>query len=284
MIRADEFRHSYSQLTRGGGMPGKIVFQAMEKARIGMIGGVLSFFIFFSPARADESSDAQRRELHLYLQGRYLFQKHCTTCHGTTGRGDGPWAEGLTDKPRNFRSGIFKFRSTAFGTLPTDDDLRRTIRSGISGTAMPFFKDITDENVEALIVYIRSLSRNWNKEELAPVPVNLPERPDWFQESDELVSHRKRGGKLFATHCAVCHGPSGDGDGPGAEGLVDVWEEISRPAKLSEPHHKSGDAPTDLYRTIATGLNGTPMIGYAGLLKEDEIWDLVSFIETLSES
>lgn len=245
--------------------------------------GILSLFVFFFTAGAEEDEEARRRELHLYLQGRYLFQKQCTICHGTTGRGDGPWAEGLTDKPRNFRSGVFKFRSTAFGTLPTDDDLRRTIRSGISGTAMPFFKDITDENVDALIVYLRSLSRNWEKEELAPCAVELPARPEWFQNTGEVISHRKKGKTLFATHCAVCHGPTGDGDGPGAAGLADVWEEVSRPAKLSAPHHKSGDAATDLYRTIATGLNGTPMIGYAELLKEDEIWDLVSYIEILSE-
>jgi len=49
-----------------------------------------------------------------------------------------------------------------------------------------------------------------------------------------------------------------------------------RPADLTAPHHKSGDSPRDLYRTVATGLNGTPMAGFAGQLREEEIWELVA--------
>ena len=234
------------------------------------------------PIMAGDDDEAQRRELHQYLKGRYLFQKQCTICHGTTGRGDGPWAAELSDKPRNFRTGVFKFRTTAFGTLPTEDDLKRTIRSGISGTAMPFFKDFSDDDVDALIVFIKSMSRNWEKEELQAKPVALPEVPEWFHDSAETKFHQRKGAEIFATHCALCHGAEGKGDGPGAAGLVDLWEEVSKPAELSSPHHKSGDKPTDLYRTIATGLNGTPMIGYAELLKSGEIWDLVTFIQSLS--
>ena len=109
---------------------------------------------------ADDAEEAQRRELHQYLKGRYLFQKQCAICHGTAGRGDGPWAAELSDKPRNFRTGAFKFRSTAFGTLPTEDDVRRTIRSGISGTAMTFCKDLSEDDVDALIGFINSMSRD----------------------------------------------------------------------------------------------------------------------------
>lgn len=196
---------------------------------------------------ADDAEEAQRRELHQYLKGRYLFQKQCAICHGTAGRGDGPWAAELSDKPRNFRTGAFKFRSTAFGTLPTEDDVRRTIRSGISGTAMPFFKDLSEDDVDALIVFIKSMSRNWEKEELQGKPVDLPEVTSWFHDPAATTAHQKKGAETFATHCAVCHGAEGNGDGPGASGLVDVWEEVSKPAMLSAPHHKSGDKPTDLY-------------------------------------
>jgi len=230
----------------------------------------------------EESDEESRRQLHYYLKGRYLFQKQCTTCHGTTGRGNGPWAAELTDKPRNFRTGVFKFRTTPFGKLPTDDDLRRTIRKGISGTAMPFFADFSDEDVTALIVYLQSLSRNWDDEKLVGEPLDLPETPDWYRDSEKKAAHAKNGAKTFAAQCSVCHGPKGEGDGPGSQGLVDVWENPIAPAALSEEHHKSGDAPTDLYRTIATGLNGTPMIGYAEMLKPAEIWDLVAFIQGLS--
>lgn len=237
-----------------------------------------------SSSRGDETTDAEekRRQLHYYLKGRYLYQKKCTTCHGRTGRGDGPWAAELEDRPRNFRTGLFKFRTTPYGALPTGDDLRRTIRSGISGTAMPFFANLTEEEVSALIVYLQTLSRAWDEEDLQREPLELPEAPAWFGRPDERREHGERGRPLFATHCASCHGAEGRGDGPAGRALVDAWEHAIVPADLSAEHHKSGDAPADLYRSIATGLNGTPMVGFAETLEADQIWDLVAYIGSLS--
>lgn len=229
-----------------------------------------------------DPAEAKRVELHQYLKGRYLFQKHCTTCHGQTGRGDGPWAAELTDKPRNFRVGVFKFRTTPYGKLPVADDLRRTIRSGISGTAMPFFKDFSDDDVGALIVYLQNLSRKWDDEELMAEPLDLASRPEWFADSEARKQHSKKGKELFAVNCASCHGEKGKGDGPASVALIDIWEHKIVPADLSGPHHKSGDRPEDLFRTITTGLNGTPMIGFSELLGAESIWDLVAFIQSLS--
>ena len=235
--------------------------------------------IFSPPLFCQEAS--QRQELHLYLKGRYLYQKKCVTCHGRTGRGDGPWAAELEHKPRNFRSGLFKFRTTPYGKLPVDEDLRRTIRSGISGTAMPFFENLRDDEVDALIVYLQNLSKEWEREELRAEPLPMPDPPAWFEEPEKRGPHAAAGAKLFATHCAACHGEKGKGDGPGGAALVDSWGHPIRPADLTAEHHKSGDRPRDLYRTIATGLNGTPMVGFAGTMKEEEIWELVAFLEEL---
>ena len=230
------------------------------------------------------SSESKKRlELHLYMKGRYVFQKNCVECHGSTGRGNGPWAVELDVKPRNFRTGLFKFRTTPYGKLPVDDDLRRTIRSGISGTAMPVFSHLLGDEVDALIVYLKNLSRSWSDETLLSEPLSIPAIPDWFSSASEQPEHADKGRVRFAALCAVCHGPAGKGDGPGGLQLVDAWEQPIRPADLSAPHHKSGDSPRDLYRTIATGMNGTPMMGFAGLVTEAEIWDLVAFIGQLGE-
>ena len=242
---------------------------------------VLFGFLSLAPAQSestDSSEDEKRMELHLYMKGRYVFQKNCVDCHGSTGRGNGPWAAELDVKPRNFRTGLFKFRTTPYGKLPVNDDLRRTIRSGISGTAMPVFSHLLDDEVDALILYLQNLSRSWSDETLHSAPLTIPAVPEWFSSVAELSSHAVRGRTRFAELCAVCHGPTGKGDGPGGLQLVDAWEQPIRPANLSAPHHKSGDSPRDLYRTIATGMNGTPMMGFAGFVTEAEIWNLVVFI------
>ncbi|NRB76343.1 MAG: c-type cytochrome [Verrucomicrobiales bacterium] len=232
---------------------------------------------------AEETEEERRERLHIYLKGRYVFQKQCAICHGATGRGDGEWAANLIHKPRNFRSGVFKFRSTPYGMLPTDEDLRRTIRNGISGTAMPFFKELSDDEVDSLIVYLQSLSREWNDDSLHAESIKIPELPKWYYSEKEKANHVKKGAERFAVSCVICHGATGDGDGPGGKGLVDVWGFPSQPAALSKEHHKSGDDPTDIYRTIATGLNGTAMIGFSDQFKTNEIWELVAYVQSLSE-
>jgi hypothetical protein len=45
---------------------------------------------------------------------------------------------------------------------------------------------------------------------------------------------------------------------------------------------KSGPDPEDLFRTISTGLNGTPMPSYGNALTEKERWALVSYIFSIA--
>ncbi len=97
------------------------------------------------------SSDEQGR-------ARGLYREHCAHCHGVTGDGAGPTAAFLNPYPRDYRMGIFKFKSTPKGSKPTHDDLKRILYDGIPGTAMPSFKVLPDNELEALISYVRYLS------------------------------------------------------------------------------------------------------------------------------
>ena len=89
---------------------------------------------------------------------RGLYRRHCAHCHGISGDGRGPTAGILNPYPRDYRPGVFKFKSTYTAAQPTDDDLRKTIKDGIPGTAMPAFALLPPDEVDALVEYVKYLS------------------------------------------------------------------------------------------------------------------------------
>ncbi len=93
-------------------------------------------------------------------QGRNhgLFRRHCATCHGISGDGRGPTAMIVNPYPRDYRRGVFKFKSTYSAEPPTDDDLQETIYRGIPGTAMPAFVLLMPDEIDTLSEYVKYLS------------------------------------------------------------------------------------------------------------------------------
>ena len=80
-----------------------------------------------------------------------------------------------------------------------------------------------------------------------------------------------RGKELFQTHCVVCHGPEGRGDGPAAAGLNPEPPNLVKMAS----HHTGGD----IAWKIENGRGAMP--AWRGKLKEKEIWNLTNFIQSL---
>lgn len=88
-----------------------------------------------------------------------LYREHCSHCHGISGDGSGPTAVTLTPYPRDFRNGVFKFKSTIGKARPSNEDLYNIINDGIPGTAMPAFNvAITQSEKKALVDYVKYLS------------------------------------------------------------------------------------------------------------------------------
>ncbi len=87
-----------------------------------------------------------------------LFREHCVHCHGTPASGVGPTSTFLNPYPRDFRMGVFKFKTTPKGKKPTREDIRRLLMEGIMGTSMPSFSLLKPDDLEALMDYAIYLS------------------------------------------------------------------------------------------------------------------------------
>jgi len=204
-------------------------------------------------------------------KGKSRYQEHCAKCHGIGGDGKGPLAADLRTKPQNFTKGEYKFRSTMSGELPTDADLFRTITVGIPGTAMESYQELSKPDRLALVAYLKTLSPRFLKSpQGTPIifPVARPQTPESVTHGLQLYNEMQ---------CSACHGAKGRGDGELARDLTDTAGKPIQPADLTRQKLKSGDGPKAIYRTIMTGLDGTPMPSYEESLNEQQRWDLVSY-------
>ena len=189
--------------------------------------------------------------------GKNLYMNYCSFCHGAEGKGDGPAAVYLFPKPRDFTTGSYKFQSTPVGSLPTDEDLLRTMTKGMPSSAMPGWDRLSEKDRKDIAAYIKLWSPRFASEQPYDVVVIDREPP----LTEELV----RAGKVVyaLAGCGMCHGRTGAGDGPSAEAMTDDVGRPIRPYNFTRARaFKGGDSPGDIYRTFSTGIGGTPMPGY----------------------
>src|SRR6266542_3933880 len=181
--------------------------------------------------------------------GERIYRENCAACHGEKGDGKGPEAQRLKTKPRDFTTGIYKFRSTPSGSLPLDQDIFRTISRGVRGTSMLAQLQLSEQERWAVVNYLKTFSKRF-KEEKSRQAIAVPPAP---LANSKLVALGKS--KYEEAGCAQCHGAEGKGDAPSAE---------------------------DLYHTLSTGLSGTPMHSYADAFSPKDRWALVSYILSIA--
>ena len=226
------------------------------------------------------SGDARAQDVD---RGKAVYNSRCVVCHGELGDGKGligivhrAQQSGLvvTIYPRDFTAGVFKFRSTPSGDLPTDEDLMRTVTEGISRSGMPSHTDLSEADRRAVIAYIKTFSQRWEQEEPGE-PLIIDAAP----ASVGTAESSKRGKEVYATmQCAKCHGEGGKGDGPSSADLEDSWGDKILPFDFTSGPLKGGSSPEMVYRTFMTGLDGTPMPSYQDAMPEEEDrWALVSW-------
>lgn len=242
----------------------------------------------FEPQGLEATQVSTSRSEEWIAFGREVYGRRCQGCHGERGDGNGPAATFMhRDRPRNFTRGIFKFRMTPLGSLPDDGDLLRTITRGVRGTAMPGWYELRDQDRLAVIQYIKYVLAVDRSDPLKPhsffvadapkAPIHIGEPPPPSRAQIE------RGRAVWqATNCWVCHGQGGKGDEDKAPRFTDGFGFPISPANLASGRFKSGADVRDIFRTLSTGLAGTPMPSFGATVPEDDRWALAYYVLSLS--
>lgn len=213
-----------------------------------------------------------------YKLGKDLYDAYCARCHGYEGDGKGEASNFTYPKPRDFTYGIFKFHSTASGEPPTDDDLKLGILRGYPGTSMFGWKGkFMDTELEALIGYIKAFPEDAFEEEGELIEIGEPP-----PVSDKLI---KTGIEIYEkAKCWECHGKFGRGDGEKGwqPNFKDDWGDKIWPTNLVHPWElRNGSSLKDLFRSISTGLDGTPMPSFADSYSMEQRWGIAHYLKSL---
>jgi DMSO reductase family type II enzyme heme b subunit len=211
-------------------------------------------------------------------RGKMLYDSWCAQCHGYEGDGKG-YASGqyTLPQPRAFDSGTYKFRTTASGDRPTDEDITRSTRKGNPGTTMPPWARFTDDEVKDIVEYVKSFEEETFEEDAEPFKIGKPPAA-----SDAIL---KQGKEIFEkAKCWECHGKAGKGEGEKGwqKDFKNDWGTRAYPTDLTQSwEYRGGSALEDIFRTVTSGFDGTPMASFQSSYSDEERWALSHFVKSL---
>jgi len=211
-------------------------------------------------APAAEDAQEPARATPQELAGWKHYDRLCLPCHGVEGDGRGPATPWVWPPPRDLRTGEHKWSSAPVGDAALDADLADTIRWGVPGTSMPGFGvALDDAAIAELVAVVRAFAPPATPGKAAPVPATIAGDVD-------------RGAKLWTkAGCTSCHGDAGTVK-PRPYDLTQL--------QFRRPRAEVDDAQRALYQSIALGLTGTAMPGYASL-GDAALADLVAYVDSI---
>jgi cytochrome c oxidase cbb3-type subunit II len=225
-----------------------------------------------NPARARRERDAPALSDGDLDRGRQLYAVHCATCHGISGKADGPAVAGLLPVPTNLAEHEY-----------APERVGSALWNGVAGTAMPAWRDHPLDDLAALVAAVRALSvagglppsheASADRRSLGvggqasgTVPGQAP-----GPEPALPATLIELGRRTYQDNCVQCHGDRGDGMGSAAAALAIAPSDLTR------------QRPT-LARTIATlrdGIPGTPMAPWTTRLPDAELIAVAQYVRTL---
>jgi mono/diheme cytochrome c family protein len=230
--------------------------------------------LFFRPARF-ESDPAKSPQ---WNRGAYLVETlgHCNACHSrrnVLGATAGPLdlAGGLIPIQNWYAPSLYDASEAGVGDWPEDDvvallkdgvSARGSVQGPMAEVVARSTRYLADEDLRAMAVYLRALPGAATK--------TAPEKG--AAESGAAAS--PRGAKLYADHCAGCHGERGEGVAGAYPALADNRAvAISPPANLVHIVLRGGFAPT-------TAGNPRPfgMPPFATVLSDQDVAEVLSYL------
>jgi mono/diheme cytochrome c family protein len=232
--------------------------------------------------------------------GKKIYFRKCVWCHGVDGAGDGPGADRLWPRPRNFNQGTFKIRHTASGELPLFDptkpvagqnDLFDTVTHGLPGSAMPPWEGILTEQQRLQVLsfvttqLVKDRKFDDKTETFSILDVQNKSAIKQVTYAKESIDKGKQ--LVVDKKCVECHGNEGRGDG-NPFNLKDDWGFPIQPANWHKCWNFRGSREepynvVTIFRTMSTGVNGTPMPSFADNTTVEERWHIANFVNSVCE-
>lgn len=249
-------------------------------------------------------------------EGDALYQFRCAACHGEQGMGDGPAADFLYPRPRDFSLALFKYKTTPGSLPPSDEDLVRIIKHGLPGTGMPGWSTLlSDKQIRSLVPVLKGfdvtatyVSEDADEDAFDDEGrytgtdfISITEREPvegQLAYSEESVAK----GKQVFEACAKCHGDAGRGNITSGKKLEDDWGGRIWPRDLSKPWtwratNPVGDeldtpevAIQKIYTRLSIGITGTPMPAHRAVeegnkdpISLEDRWHVANYVYSLRE-
>lgn len=188
-------------------------------------------------------------------RGRLVYETVCWTCHGPSGRGDGPAVRsGSVAAPPSFLTGPYP----GLTGRQLESRFSSTGKADTGHPHMQYVRSLFEpETFTAALAYVPALA--W--------PVEY--------EASALA-----GRKIYRDKCVGCHGADGRGSGD-ASGVLSV-----QPADFTTDTLVAAGDEEGLFRRIKEGgaeVHGSSMPPWGILFSDDEIRDLVAYVASFQE-
>lgn len=176
----------------------------------------------------------------ILAQGITVFAAQCVACHGADGAGS-KLAPALNDP-------LVREKGAA--------EIERTIQNGIPGTLMASWKNVLAPEE---LAGAAALVTRWAEVPAGAIP--MPDQPVPVTEESLAL-----GQQLFASNCARCHGPQGQG--------------TPRAPSLNVKGYLEQTTDAAIQQIITHGVPGTAMPVWGDRLADYEIQAIVGFIRS----